>query len=130
MHVTHHRIGLGFEFSEKKHGDPMIVGLVYAHFKNLVQSDRPEFERFVLGNHLEIEWHDGHVLQFVPTPNVVDWLLKLPTNPVWLFVGRLLWRGKDAVILDDPIVLGAVMQTVLCGFRPLWEKTQMMAKNG
>jgi hypothetical protein len=30
-------------------------------------------------------------------------------------------------VLGEPDVLGNVMQAVLCGFRPLWEQTEVLA---
>jgi hypothetical protein len=50
------RLGLGFEFTVKKGGDPTIVGLAYTCFTKVVEAKRSEFERFVADNQLEIEW--------------------------------------------------------------------------
>jgi hypothetical protein len=84
----------------------------------------------VLDNNLEIEWHDGGSMQFVETPDVVEWLLKLPSMPNWLFVGRLLHREKDAAVLDDSVSLGTEIQTVLCGFkRTCWEEIHVQAQS-
>jgi len=123
------RIGLGFEFTLKKGGDPTIVQLAYACFTNAVSGKRAEFEQFVADGQLEIEWVDknGQSIQFVSTPDVVRWLIDPPQEPSWIFVGRLLRRDEDADVLRNPVSLGKVMQAVLCGFRPIWEKTQKMA---
>jgi hypothetical protein len=126
---THVRVGLGFEFTPREGGDRTIVGLAYTCFVNVIKTNRTQFERFVADNHLEIEWSnntDGP-LQFIPTSGVVPWLLNPLREPVWIFVGRLLRRTQDAPTLEDPNALGSVMQAVLCGFRPIWEQTQMMA---
>jgi hypothetical protein len=129
FYTTHVRIGLGFEFTLKKGGDPTAVHLAYACFANWMRAKRPQFQRFVEDNNLEIEWRgdDGMPLQFVQTPSAIDWLLNPPTMPSWIFVGRLLRRGRDAATLDDPVTLDTVMQTVLCGFKPVWEQVQLLA---
>jgi hypothetical protein len=125
------RVGLGFEFTLKKSGDPNIVWLTYACFKNVVVSKTIEFQKFVADNKLEIEWTDNRdeSIEFVPTNEVVSWLLEPPKEPGWIFVGRLLRRGTDAQILENPDELGKVMQAVMCGLRPLWEETQKMTIN-
>jgi hypothetical protein len=123
------RVGLGFEFTLKKGGDPTVVGLAYTCFVNVVKADQSLFERFVADNHLEIEWsgQQGASPQYVPTGEMVSWLLNPPQEPVWLFVGRFLRRGQDSAILEDAGALGKVMEAVLCGFRPIWERTELMA---
>jgi len=127
------RVGLGFEFTLKKGGDPTVVQLAYACFANVIGANRRTFEDFVDDNQLEIEWtaiqaeiRHGPV-QFVLTRDVVSWLLDPPREPGWIFVGRLLKRNQDEAVLRDPDALGRVMQGVLCGFRPIWEQTQVMA---
>jgi hypothetical protein len=67
----------------------------------------------------------GH--QYVPSADVVLWLLKPPQEPKWICVARFLRRERDAAILENPAKLGAVMATVLSGFRPIWEQTEVMA---
>lgn len=129
LHTTHLRVGMGFEFSQKKGGDPTAVHLAYACFINLVRSDQHRFEQFVADNRLEIEWADanGGSLQFIPTGEIVRWLLNPPRMPIWIFVGRLLRRGQDSDVLENADALGGVMESVLCGFRTIWERTQVMA---
>jgi hypothetical protein len=123
------RVGLGFEFTLKKGGDPTAVHLAYACFTNVVRANRSQFERFVADNQLEIEWADnkGGLDQIVPTGDVVRWLLDPPREPRWIFIGRLLRREQAAAVLENPDALGNVMQAVLCGIRPIWEQTQVMA---
>jgi hypothetical protein len=127
------RVGLGFEFTLKKGGDPTVVQLAYACFTNVIGANRSRFEDFVADNQLEIEWtasqaeRRGGPVQLVLTGDVVSWLLDPPREPGWIFVGRHLKRDKDAAILGEPDALGRVMQAVLCGFRPIWEQTQVMA---
>jgi hypothetical protein len=129
MFTTHLRVGLGFEFTLKKGGDPTAVQLAYACFVNIIRADQRQFQRFVNENRLEVEWTatDGGPLMFVPTENVWQFLMNLPKEPTWLFVGRLLRRGQDAAILEDAPSLGKLMEAVLCGIRPVWERTQLLA---
>lgn len=129
LYPTHMRVGLGFEFTLKKGGDPTTVHFAYACFASLVRGARQDFERFVADNDLEVEWvgSGGGKLEFVPTDRAVAWLLNPPKEPQWIFLGRLLRRGSDSQVLEDPRRLGDVMQTVLCGFRPVWEQTQVLA---
>lgn len=120
---------LGFELTRKKGGDPTIVGLAYACFTNVIRRGLEEFNRFVRDNLLEVEWFpaNGNDLEFVPTGRVVQWLLEPPPKPLWIFVGRLLRRGTDTMILENPVQLKHVIESVFKGFRPIWEQTQIMA---
>jgi len=129
FHPTHVRIGLGFEFSKRKGGDPTVVGLAYACFVNVIRKDLDGFRRFVERNSFEVEWYGGQPLSFqiIPTERVVDCLLNLLPEPSWVFVGRLLRRGTDALVLEDEGRLAEVIREVFCGFRPIWEQTQIMA---
>lgn len=125
---TYLRVGLGFEFTQKKGGDPNIVGLAYACFKNVIDQDSEGFRQFVHENLLEVEWElsVGNP-KLVPTEQVVQWL-RQPPQASWVFVGRLLRRGKDTMILEDPLQLKHTIESVFNGFRPIWEQTQIMAK--
>ena len=129
LYRTHLRVGLGFEFSLRRGGDPTAVHLAYACFTHLIRGDRNGFERFVTDNDLEVEWadNDGSSIQFVPPTSAVAWLLNPPREPAWIFVGRLLRRGKDSAVLQDSNQLAALIQTVFSGFRPIWEQTQVTA---
>ncbi len=129
LRPTYFTIGLGFEFTLKKGGDPTAVQLAYSCFANVVKAKRSDFEQFVADNKLEIEWSDTtrQSLEIIPTGGVVPWLLNLPGEPRWIMVGRLLKRGDDAAVLENPDSLGTVIQTVFGGFRPFWEQTQLMA---
>lgn len=123
------RVGLGFEFTLRKGGDPTAVHLAYACFAKVVRTNQSRFEQFLTDNQLEIEWADnkGGPVQILPTEEVVRWLLNPPQEPGWIFVGRLLRRDRDSAVLENAEALGGVMQTVFAGFRPLWEQTQLMA---
>jgi hypothetical protein len=131
LRPQHFSVGLGFEFSLNKGGDPTVVQLAYACFTNVVKSRRAQFEAFVEQHQLEIEWCDdtGSGLQYVPNAEVVNWLNAPPKVPRWICIARFLRAGRDAVILEDPEKLGAVIEPVLAGFRPYWEQTQVMARS-
>jgi hypothetical protein len=116
------RVGMGFEFSLKKGGDPTVVQLAYACFTNVIKQGRTQFERFVTDNQLEFETAE----EIIETAEAVDWLLD-PTETEWIFIGRLLKREEEAEILEDPDALGKIMEKVLAGFRPIWEKTEVLA---
>ena len=130
LHATHLRVGLGFEFTMKKGGDPTVVGLVYSCFTHLVRTERDRFSSLVRDGGLEIEWvgKSNDSLQFVKTKEVVDWLLNPPDEPWWIFVGRLLRRGSDKHTLEDAGAMKAVIESVFGSFRPIWEKTQTLAR--
>jgi hypothetical protein len=116
------RVGLGFEFTLKKGGDPTAVHLAYACFAKVVRTNRSQFERFVTDSQLEVESSE-----IIPTAEAVSWLLNPPAEPEWIFAGRLLRREKDAAVLENPDALGRVMEAVLSGFRPIWEQTEVIA---
>jgi hypothetical protein len=119
------RIGMGFEFSQKKGGDPTIVQLVYSSFLYTIRGDLEAFRRFVSAHGLEIEWCEppGPPVEIVRTESVVDWLVAPPREPLWIFVGKLLRRHKDAELL----ACAGVYENIFTGFRPWWEQTQMTA---
>lgn len=128
LYPTHFRVGLGFEFSVKKGGDPTVVGL-YACFLQAVRSREQEFRTFLEDHRLEVEWWTPQQpgLQFVATDRVMDFLLNPPNETQWIFCGRLLRRDADAKVLADEHDLGSVITNVFTRFRPLWEETQIMA---
>ncbi len=124
------RIGLGFEFTEKKGGDPTIVQLSYACFTNVIKNELKSFQQFVDDNQLEVEWcvKDGKNSEIIPTKNVVNWLIEPTMEPEWIFIGRLLRREIDKEILENPIYLKQNIDTVFKGFKPIWKQTQIMAE--
>lgn len=130
LYTTHFRIGIGFEFSKKKGGDPEIVNLVYSCFTNIIQQDIVSFDQFVHDSGLEIEWcpKDVNELRFISTEEVTQWLLQPPRDPIWIFIGRLLKRKVDTKILENLSELKNVFENIFGGFKPIWEKTQIMSK--
>ena len=125
---THVRIGLGFEFSQRKGGDPTIVGLVYSCFLNQIRSDLNRFRTLVEENGLEGEWaaSSGNSA-LISNEQVTDWLLNLPEEPIWVFFGRLLRRGSDSTILESEANLDRTIESVFSELRPIWERTQTVA---
>jgi hypothetical protein len=128
------RVGLGFEFTRKKGGDPTIVHLTYVQFTKVIEQDLQGFDRFVKQNSLEIEWvpkKNETQPTTEPTRTATKWLRRLPQEPSWIFIGRLLRSEKDARILEEPARLKEVIEPVFGGFKPYWKRTQMrMAQEG
>lgn len=126
------RVGLGFEFTLKKGGDPTIVQWTYAQFTKVVEQDPRGFDRLVRQNSLEVEWVPINETNPMTerTRTVTKWLRRPPQAPSWIFVGRLLRREKDMRILEDPTKLKEVIETVFGDFKPLWKQTQMRAARG
>jgi len=126
------RIGLGFEFTLKKGGDPTIVHLTYAQFTKVVEQDPQGFDDLVARNRLEIEWvPEGRGdSTTVPTRNVRRWLRRPSQTPSWIFVGRLLRPEKDTRNLEDPTRLRETIETVFGDLKPIWEQTQMRVVRG
>jgi hypothetical protein len=123
------RVGLGFEFREQVYGNPEAVQEAYGQFTEVLRQHRQVFERFARDNSLMIEWVPQGTtdIQYVRTQEVLKWLLKPSKVPDWIFVGRLLGRREDTEILEDPIRLKEVMESVFRGLKNLWEETQTEA---
>ena len=123
------RVGLGFEFMKKMFGNPEAVQSAFGEFRGVIRQRRESFDRFARENSLRIEWRraQGRELEYVPTSKVSGWLLRPRGVPEWVFVGRLLYRGEDAAILEDPARLKEAMEAVFEGFKPLWEEAQTAA---
>lgn len=128
--TTHFRIGLGFEFTLKRGGDPTAVHLAYSCFANVIQNDLKGFTQFLNENSLEVEWFptNGNELEFIPTKDAPQWLLQPSGEATWIFIGRLLRRKTDLTITQNPIQLKEIIESVFSGFRPIWEQTQEMAR--
>jgi hypothetical protein len=122
------RIGLGFEFTRASRGDPRIVHDAYKSFLKVIQQDLDNFQQFVSRESLEVEYVIKRDAIIVNMENAVGWLLNPDKNAIWIFIGRLLMRNQDASILADSTALGNVIESVFKGFRPIWEKTQLLTK--
>ncbi len=120
------RVGLGFELTKKMHGDPEAVQAAFGAFRNALRKRQESFDRLARANSLRIEWRPAgrHELEYVPTPKVSGWLLRPRSVPEWIFVGRLLHRGKDAAVLEDVARLKEAMEAVFKGLKPLWKEAQ------
>jgi hypothetical protein len=125
-------VGLGFEFTPKKGGDPTIVWLAYAQFIDVVRQDPQAFDRLVTRNSLEIEWVPKSAIDAttVPTRTVSKWLQQPSQATSWIFVGRLLRPEKDKHILEDPTRLKETIESVFGDLKPLWKQMQMRAARG
>lgn len=123
MYPTHLRIGLGFEFTEREHGDPKQVREAFTRFYAALQERREDFEAVVVSLPVELELYPGRggKLQIVPSGQVVGTLLDLPREPEWLFLGRLLRPSADGSILSDGAKLGAEIDRVFAALVPWWE---------
>ncbi len=121
------RVGLGFEFTRGGFGEPDVVQPLYRRFREVIGQHEQIFERFVQQNSLQVEWLPERKkrLEYVSTGDVTKWLLRRPPKvPDWIFIGRLLRRGKDAEILEEPVQLKEVMESMFGSLKPLWEQTQ------
>ena len=123
------RVGLGFEFTKKMYGKPEEVRRVYDQFRTVIGRYRQGFDRFAHENSLQVEWRPQGTVhrQYVSTRELSEWLLHCPETFDWVFVGRLLYRGIDAAILEDPMQLKDVMESVFGSFKPLWQQAQARA---
>jgi hypothetical protein len=126
------RVGLGFEFTDKRFAREGQASREYWHFRRAINRRRRAFEKFVEVNQIRIEWNP--VGQTKPrhtqtTEDTLKWLNRRhpPKVPDWVFVGRLLNRTEDAGILADPYKLKDVLESVLGGFLQYWEETQAEA---
>lgn len=128
MFPEYFRVGLGFEFTEKRGGKPSEVTLAYTAFRNVTESSS-EYAEFVAANRIEVEFfptRTGH-LGHDSTDAVVGWE-PAPSPPIqWIFFGRLLRRAADRHIWEDAEAFGGVLEAVLCGFKPFWAKAQQQA---
>ena len=128
MFPRYFRVGLGFEFTEKMGGNPTDVALAFTMFRNLT-IDSPAYADFVKANRIEVEYAPPPYgdLGHVPTASVVRW--EPPASPPiqWIFFGRLLRRGTDREILEDPIRFGNALRDVFSGFKPIWVRAQEQA---
>ncbi len=129
MFPAYLRVGLGFELTKKVYGDPEAVQAAIGAFRNALRQRQEGFDRFARENSLRIEWRPSgrRELEYVPTPKVSGWLSRPRGVPDWVFVGRLLYRGDDAAVLEDPARLKEAMEAVSKRFKPLWEETQTVA---
>ncbi len=118
------RVGLAWSMGGPARG---VVTKSLKSFRNLVASQPHSWDLFVRTNRLEVEWvrRVGVTnIGWTPTAHVTNWLLNPPFQRYdWILIGRLLRRGIDSAILDNPNQLRDVIESVFAGFRPLWDRT-------
>jgi hypothetical protein len=119
------RVGLGFEFTEKAHGNSEAVQEAYGRFTEVLRQHRQVFERFARDNALMVEWVPKGTtdISYVRTQGALKGFIKPSKVPDWIFVGRLLGRREDAEILEDQNQLKEVMESVFRGLKNLWEES-------
>ena len=130
--VDYFRIGLGFEFTDRKNPEPgpENVARAYACFLTLIGEARRHYKTLVVNRKLEIEWTGADDPYWQPrneNPARIDWLLDSPEYPKWVFLGGMLRPKRDASVLADPFALGRELNDVFTELKPLWWKTQSWA---
>jgi hypothetical protein len=102
--------------------------MAFTLFRNLTRESQ-HYAEFVQANRVEVEYAPapGGGLGYAPTASVVGW--EPPASPPiqWVFFGRLLRRGADREVLEDPIRFGDALEELLCGFKPFWASAQEQA---
>lgn len=127
LYPNRFRIGLGFEFSEREGGDPTSLAFIYTSFINFINEYESAFLKFIRVNCLEIETHDPITdgVKYITNPDeMLKWLVK-PEPTEWIFIGRILHRGTDKIILEDEEKLTSLTENIFRGFLPLWEKSNV-----
>ncbi|MDD8025559.1 MAG: hypothetical protein PHI34_03515 [Acidobacteriota bacterium] len=122
------RVGLAWNFYGHSR---RILSSSFESFRDLIAREDRSWDEFANTNRLEIESmlnYKHPIIKKISANNVTEWLSREKfTKFDWIFIGRLLRRGVGTVILDDPIRLKNVIESVFSGFLPFWEKTQHMA---
>jgi hypothetical protein len=122
MFPDYFRIGLGFEMTGKKGGEPAHVHTLYAVFADSLRRQHADAEAMSERLSLEVEWQPVNAthLEYAAPEEAVALLVDPPKEPQWIFWGRLLRRDQDAQILGDPEAFGRVLEDVLCSLVPYW----------
>jgi len=119
------RVGLGFEMTGKKGGEPASVQVLFAVFADILRRDRSVAEAMARRSELSVEWQPrgSMQLEYASPEEAVELLLNPPREADWIFWGRLLRRGHDDERLQDPTQFGNILEEVLCALVPYWEET-------
>jgi hypothetical protein len=128
LYPSYLRVGLGFEFTEKMGGNPTDVAMAFTMFRNVTRAS-PAYAAFVKAHRIEAEFlpAPNGALGHVPSAAVLAWE-PAPSPPIqWVFFGRMLRRGTDREILEDPLRFGNVLRDVFAGFKPFWVRAQEQA---
>jgi hypothetical protein len=131
----HVRIGLGFEMTEKKGGQPALVQFTYTAFVTLLKSNTAlarTFADFVRDTGLEVEfWGPSSTgLEIVATSDALAFLTKLTRTTHWVFIGKLLRRGADAEVLAEPADFARTLDNVFRGILPVWRECNVIGSQG
>lgn len=127
MWTTHVRVGMGFEFTKRVHGNPELVWSRYRNFQAAIKKQESHFREFVRFGPLAVEYcppgeQEPHIKSGSDT---VDWLLNPPADLDWIFVGRLLLRGEDTDEMSSSFAFGRIVRDVFDGLKPYWRAAQV-----
>jgi len=131
----HVRVGLGFEMTERKGGQPAVVQFIYTAFVKLLKSRSDVAQalaKFVQDEGLELEFlgPSSSELEIVSTADVLEFLTSLTRTTQWVFLGKLLRRKADAEILAEPASLAATIDRVFRGLLPAWREANVIGSAG
>lgn len=131
----HVRIGLGFEMTEKKGGQPALVQFTYTAFVKLLKSNTAlarTFADFVREMGLEVEfWGPSSTeLDIVATSDALPFLTNLTRTTHWIFIGKLLRRSADAAVLAEPTDFARTIDDVFRGILPVWRECNVIGSQG
>ena len=118
------RIGMGFEFTEKEHGDPKRVRFAFSRFLQAVGDNGDSFRKLIRDLPLEMELFParGGRLEVFQPESLLEVLLDLPREPLWIFVGRMLRPDVDDEVLSNGDRLGGEVDRVFVQLRPWWKR--------
>jgi hypothetical protein len=125
MFPEYFRVGIGFEMTGKKGGDPAHVHMLYSVFVDMLKRQQADAEAMSKRLHLEVEWErsTGGDLEHVGPEEAVAFLANPTREFRWMFWGRRLHRGRDDGILGDSEAFGTILEEVLCSLVPYWIET-------
>lgn len=110
------RVGIAFMFSGGKYGNPGAVQSSLRGFAHNVEADQRGFLQLFNQAGLEVEDNAG-----VNGANFMIWLQNEAQKQLtqhtddWVFIGRLLRRGTDKHILEDPTQLNKTITDLFSG---------------
>lgn len=131
----HVRIGLGFEMTEKKGGQPALVQFIYTAFVKLLESNTESARTFgdlVNEEGLKVEFWgpSSRDLDIIATSDALAFLTNPPRTAHWVFVGKLLRCKTDAAILAEPNAFARTINDVFRGILPIWREANVIGSRG
>ena len=104
-----------------------MVWTAYDRFREALERQRQTFEQFAVEAPLTVELvvEDDDQPRYAQAQETSEWLMNPPLQSEWIFVGKLLYRKRDREVLEDPVLLGEVMDAVFGNLMPYWEATQV-----